>query len=76
MMGVLITENRKDRKEYVDKMCKISIDISELILKMSSTLTDYDTVMELQKAANHLAMASTISLYNDRIEEELDKENE
>lgn len=75
-MGIKITENRKDRKEYVDKMCKIAIDISELILKMSSTLTDYDTVMELQKAANHLAMASTISYYNDRIEEELEKENE
>ncbi len=75
-MAVNITENRKDRKEYVDKMCRISIDISELILKMTSTLTDYDTVMELQKAANHLAMASTICLYNDRIEDEIDKENE
>jgi len=73
---IITYDNREARKEYIDEMNRIGIELVDLVEKMSSSLTDFDSVLEVQKAINHLTMARTISYYNDKIEDEIDKENE
>ena len=72
----MTNDNREARKEYIIEMSRIGIKLVDLGEKMSSTLTDFDSVLEIQKAINHLNMARTISYYNNKIEDEIDKENE
>lgn len=73
---IIIYDNREARKEYIIEMSRIGIKLVDLVEKMTSTLTDFDAVLEVQEAINHLTMARTISYYNDKIEDEIDKENE
>ena len=72
---IVTYDNREARKDYIIKMGAIAIELVDLVDKMTSTLTDFDSVLEVQKAINHLNMARTISYYNDKIEDEIDKEN-
>ena len=72
---IITYDNREARKEYIDEMNRIGIKLEDLVEKMTSNLTDFDSVLEVQKAINHLIMARTISCYNDKIEDEIDKEN-
>ena len=73
---IITYDNREAIKEYIIEMSRIGIKLVDLVEKMTSTLTDFDSVLEVQKAINHLTMAMTISDYNDKIEDEIDKENE
>lgn len=75
-MIVIGDTNKENRKEYTIEISRIGIKLADLIEKMTSTISGYDAVLELQKAANHLSLARTMMYYDDKIEEEIDKENE